>query len=227
MNEIYEDTILKSLLTFSVSQDYNKAKYEWIYSGEVIDHGPIKDQIKKVHCMLCGHSIRYEYIITNKENKKKLGVGSECICNFMNVDPNRLKKDIKINKEKNRKDSLNAFLSMVKRIGNKMVNTTIEKYGIVHFNQFIKNWDEKTGGKTENINNLDISYPALYQAYKITKPQKEVIDKLAYRWSYLSYPKEVNELLPALFNIADYYNEPIDQKIVDDFLKYNKPYGTK
>lgn len=219
MNAVYEEIIVSSLLRYSVSQDYNKAKNEWSYDGEVIDHGPIKDQMGKMHCTLCGHPIRYEYIITNKESKKKIGTGSECITNFMNVDPYRMKKDIKINQEKNRVNSLNAWLSMVKRIGNKMVNTTKEKYGIVEFNQFIDHCSKKT---TEEIKEIS---PGIAEAFRITKPQKEVIDKLAFRWGYLDYPRTVRELIPALINIAEYYGEPVDQKIIDEFLQFNKPFG--
>jgi hypothetical protein len=68
--------------------NYNIAKREWEYRGEVIDHGPLKDQIPKpAECQFCGHKIRYGYRLHNTVNQKIVEVGSECIGNFLEITP--------------------------------------------------------------------------------------------------------------------------------------------
>ena len=68
--------------------DYNIAKREWEYRGEVIDHGPLKDQVPKpAECQFCGHKIRYGYRLHNVVNNKVIEVGSECIGNYLEITP--------------------------------------------------------------------------------------------------------------------------------------------
>ena len=96
MNQIYKDTVIIHLLKLSVNtEDYEKAKKEWEFKGEVIDHGSIKDQKVPVQCALCGHNIRYQYFIENLQNKKKIGVGSECLGNYEIVRAGILESSLK------------------------------------------------------------------------------------------------------------------------------------
>ena len=109
MNAVYEDQLISKLLSLSVSKDIEIAKNEWLFNGEVIDYGPIKDQIKKINCDLCGHPIRYQYIITNKENKRKMGIGSECIGNYTSVHYSRIEGSLKKLKQDQYKKVYDAY----------------------------------------------------------------------------------------------------------------------
>jgi len=88
-NNTYQNLVIKSVLSLSADKAaYERAKREWVYRGEVIDHGPIKEQIPKpAECQFCGHSIRYGYRLHNIVNQKVVEVGSECIGNFMEITP--------------------------------------------------------------------------------------------------------------------------------------------
>jgi hypothetical protein len=88
-NNNYQNCVIEKVLALSAEKNnYNIAKREWVYRGEVIDHGPIKEQIPKpAECQFCGHSIRYGYRLHNTVNQKVVEVGSECIGNFMEITP--------------------------------------------------------------------------------------------------------------------------------------------
>ena len=88
-NNTYQNRVIKSVLSLSADKvAYERAKREWVYRGEVIDHGPIKEQIPKpAECQFCGHPIRYGYRLYNTVNQKVVEVGSECIGNFMEITP--------------------------------------------------------------------------------------------------------------------------------------------
>ena len=88
-NNTYQNRVIKSVLSLSADKvAYERAKREWVYRGEVIDHGPIKEQIPKpAECQFCGHPIRYGYRLHNTVNQKVVEVGSECIGNFMEITP--------------------------------------------------------------------------------------------------------------------------------------------
>jgi NAD-dependent SIR2 family protein deacetylase len=163
MNVIYEDIIIKSLLRFSVNQDYEKAKLEWMFDGEVIDHGPIHDQIKTANCSLCGHQIRYEYVITNKENKKRLGVGSECIGNYGIVHPSRIEGSLKRLKEAQYKKVSDAYNKASWTVHNLKASIRYkidEKDGILGFSNPL-NKEAKRDYETLNLNNEVIVFKLL------------------------------------------------------------------
>ena len=88
-NNTYQNRVIKSVLSLSADKvAYERAKREWVYRGEVIDHGPINEQIPKpAECQFCGHPIRYGYRLHNTVNQKVVEVGSECIGNFMEITP--------------------------------------------------------------------------------------------------------------------------------------------
>lgn len=88
-NNNYQNRVIKNVLGLSAEKlDYDLAKREWEYRGEVLDHGPIKDQIPKLtECQFCGHKIRYGYRLHNVVNNKVVEVGSECIGNFLEITP--------------------------------------------------------------------------------------------------------------------------------------------
>ena len=88
-NNTYQNRVIKSVLSLSVDKvAYERAKREWVYRGEVIDHGPIKEQIPKpAECQFCGHSIRYGYRLHNIVNQKVVEVGIECLGNFLEITP--------------------------------------------------------------------------------------------------------------------------------------------
>ena len=71
-NNTYQNRVIKSVLSLSVDKvAYERAKREWVYRGEVIDHGPMKEQIPKpAECQFCGHPIRYGYRLHNTVNQK-------------------------------------------------------------------------------------------------------------------------------------------------------------
>ena len=88
-NNTYQNCVIKKVLALSAEKvNYDLAKREWDYRGEVVDHGPIKDQIPKpTECQFCGHKIRYGYRLHNVVNNKVVEVGSECIGNFLDITP--------------------------------------------------------------------------------------------------------------------------------------------
>lgn len=88
-NNPYQNRVIKNVLGLSAEKlIYSKAKGEWDYRGEVIDHGPIKEQIPKpAECQFCGHSIRYGYRLHNIVNQKVVEVGIECLGNFLEITP--------------------------------------------------------------------------------------------------------------------------------------------
>ena len=88
-NNTYQNRVIKSVLSLSADKvAYERAKREWVYRGEVIDHGPIKEQIPKpAECQFCGHPIRYGYRLYNTVNQKVVEVGSECSGNFVEITP--------------------------------------------------------------------------------------------------------------------------------------------
>lgn len=85
----YQNRVIKNVLGLSAETvSYSKAKREWEYRGEVIDHGPLKEQIPKpAECQFCGHPIRYGYRLYNSVNQKTVEVGSECLGNFIEITP--------------------------------------------------------------------------------------------------------------------------------------------
>jgi len=85
----YQNRVIKNVLGLSAEKlAYGRAKREWEYRGEVIDHGPLKDQIPKpAECQFCGHPIRYGYRLHNAVNQKVVEVGSECLGNFLEITP--------------------------------------------------------------------------------------------------------------------------------------------
>lgn len=88
-NNTYQNCVIEKVLALSAEKvNYDLAKREWEYRGEVIDYGPIKEQIPKpVECQFCGHKIRYGYRLHNVINNKVVEVGSECIGNFLEITP--------------------------------------------------------------------------------------------------------------------------------------------
>lgn len=85
-------TIISTMLSKSVSNVYDDAKKEWDFNGTVNDYGPVTEQKPPQKCQLCGHPIRYGYILNNSKNTKSVEVGSECINNYMMVTPTVMKK---------------------------------------------------------------------------------------------------------------------------------------
>ena len=85
----YQNCVIENVLAMSAEKNnYNIAKREWDYRGEVIDHGPLKDQVPKpAECDFCGHKIRYGYRLHNTVNQKIVEVGSECVGNFVEITP--------------------------------------------------------------------------------------------------------------------------------------------
>ena len=88
-NNTYQNRVIKNVLGLSAENlNYARAKQEWQYRGEVLDHGPLKEQIPKpAECQFCGHQIRYGYKLHNVVNKTVVEVGSECIGNFLEITP--------------------------------------------------------------------------------------------------------------------------------------------
>ena len=88
-NSPYENCVIEKVLALSAEKNnYNIAKREWEYRGEVTDYGPITEQIPKpAECQFCGHKIRYGYRLHNTVNNKVVEVGSECIGNFLEITP--------------------------------------------------------------------------------------------------------------------------------------------
>jgi hypothetical protein len=89
----YQSRVIKNVLGLSdETVSYSKAKREWAYRGEVMDHGPLKDQIPKpAECQFCGHPIRYGYRLHNVVTARTVEVGSECLGNFIVITPSLAK----------------------------------------------------------------------------------------------------------------------------------------
>ena len=101
MTTMFIITVVKSSLALSLGlvgalsivrfrtaiKEPEELKKEWDFTGKVVDHGPIKDQKPIKRCQLCGHNLRYGYILINSKNNKKVEVGSECIGNYMEITP--------------------------------------------------------------------------------------------------------------------------------------------
>ena len=88
-NNTYQNRVIENVLAMSAEKNnYNIAKREWEYRGEVVDHGPLKEQVPKpAECQFCGHKIRYGYRLHNNINQKTVEVGSECIGNYLEITP--------------------------------------------------------------------------------------------------------------------------------------------
>jgi hypothetical protein len=88
-NNTYQKCVIENVLALSAEKfRYDLAKREWEYRGEVIDYGPVKDQIPKpTECQFCGHKIRYGYRLHNTVNQKIVEVGCECVGNFVEITP--------------------------------------------------------------------------------------------------------------------------------------------
>lgn len=88
-NNTYQNCVIEKVLAMSAEKNnYNIAKREWEYRGEVVDHGPLKDQVPKpAECQFCSHKIRYGYRLHNVVNNKVIEVGSECIGNYLEITP--------------------------------------------------------------------------------------------------------------------------------------------
>jgi hypothetical protein len=112
-NNTYQNCVIEKVLAMSAEKlNYDLAKREWEYRGEVTDHGPIKDQIPKpAECQFCGHKIRYGYRLHNTVNQKIVEVGSECIGNFLEITPG-LASVLDIDKRTARKRRKNEQIKM-------------------------------------------------------------------------------------------------------------------
>ena|SRR5690554_6788088 len=127
-NNNYQNRVIKNVLGLSAEKlNYDRAKREWEYRGEVLDHGPIKEQIPKpVECQFCGHKIRYGYRLHNNINHKVVEVGSECIGNFLEITPSiasnldadkrAARKRRKNEQLKMRRDLYNSALAEVRKV---------------------------------------------------------------------------------------------------------------
>jgi hypothetical protein len=127
-NNTYQNCVIENVLAMSAEKNnYNIAKREWEYRGEVIDHGPLKDQIPKpAECQFCGHKIRYGYRLHNVVNNKVIEVGSECVGNFVEITPSlasaldtdkrTASKRRKNEQIKMRRDLYNSALAEVRKV---------------------------------------------------------------------------------------------------------------
>jgi hypothetical protein len=127
-NNTYQNCVIENVLAMSVEKNnYELAKREWEYCGEVLDHGPIKDQIPKpAECQFCGHKIRYGYRLHNVVNNKVIEVGSECIGNYLEIthslastleaDKRTARKRRKNKQIKMRRDLYNLAQSEVRKV---------------------------------------------------------------------------------------------------------------
>ena len=95
----YEMTLISSILAKSVSVVYDEAKREWDFTGTVNDYGPVNQQKPTQKCQLCGHPIRYGYILNNKKNSNIVEVGSECVGNYLNISDKLIDKMNKAKKK--------------------------------------------------------------------------------------------------------------------------------
>jgi hypothetical protein len=112
-NNTYQNCVIEKVLALSVEKNnYELAKREWEYRGEVIDHGPLKDQLPKpAECQFCGHKIRYGYRLHNVVNHKVVEVGSECIGNFLEITPS-IASNLEADKRTARKRRKNEQIKM-------------------------------------------------------------------------------------------------------------------
>ncbi len=127
-NSPYENCVIEKVLTLSAEKNnYDIAKKEWEYHGEVDDHGPLKNQIPKpAECEFCGHKIRYGYRLHNNINQKTVEVGSECVGNFLEITPviafaldtdkRAARKRRKNEQIKMRRDLYNSALGEVRKV---------------------------------------------------------------------------------------------------------------
>jgi hypothetical protein len=127
-NNNYQNRVIKNVLGLSAEKlNYDLAKREWEYRGEVLDHGPIKDQVPKpAECQFCGHKIRYGYRLHNTVNHKAVEVGSECVGNFLEITPalasaldadkRAARKRRKNEQLKMRRDLYNSALAEVRKV---------------------------------------------------------------------------------------------------------------
>lgn len=112
-NNNYQNCVIEKVLALSDEKNnYDLAKREWQYRGEVVDHGPLKDQIPKpAECQFCGHKIRYGYLLHNTVNHKVVEVGSECIGNFLEITPS-IASNLEADKRTARKRRKNEQIKM-------------------------------------------------------------------------------------------------------------------
>ena len=118
-NNTYQNCVIEKVLAMSAEKNnYNIAKREWEYRGDVVDHGPFKDQIPKpAECQFCGHKIRYGYRLHNNINHKVVEVGSECIGNFLEITPS-IASNLDADKRAARKRRKNEQLKMRREVYN-------------------------------------------------------------------------------------------------------------
>ncbi len=118
-NNNYQNRVIKNVLALSAEKlNYARAKREWKYRGEVVDHGPIKEQIPKpAECEFCGHKIRYGYRLHNVVNNKVVEVGSECVGNFLEITPS-IASNLDADKRATKKRRKNEQLKMRREIYN-------------------------------------------------------------------------------------------------------------
>ena len=142
-NNNYQDRVIKNVLGLSAEKlNYDRAKREWEYRGEVLDHGPIKEQIPKpAECQFCGHKIRYGYRLHNNINHKVVEVGSECVGNFLEITPT-IAYSLDADKRAARKRRKNEELKMRREIYN-LVQGEVRKVriAICSFNRCQKDRD--------------------------------------------------------------------------------------
>lgn len=142
-NNNYQNRVIKNVLGLSAEKlNYDLAKREWEYRGEVVDHGPLKDQIPKpTECQFCGHKIRYGYRLHNVVNNKVIEVGSECIGNFLEITPS-IASNLDTDKRAARKRRKNEQLKMRREIYN-LVQAEVRKVriAICAFNRCQKDRD--------------------------------------------------------------------------------------
>lgn len=86
----YDEIVASVIMPLSSSPDLDTALREWEFTGEIIEYP--KGDIRS--CELCGHPLRYHYVIRNRRNGSVLKVGSECVYNFpyIRVDVEKLRK---------------------------------------------------------------------------------------------------------------------------------------
>lgn len=139
--EAYEGTVIEAVLRHSVSKNYNEAKREWEYRGEVIDYGPLKDQKIPAECHACGHPIRYGYILHNRKNNKRMQVGSECVGNFLaiHVRPSKLKQDAERCKARKYHDAHQEIWNQYLKVNKGMEDYFKKKFGLVSISGFLGN----------------------------------------------------------------------------------------
>ena len=126
-NNTYQNCVIENVLAISAEKNnYNIAKREWEYRGEVIDHGPLKDQIPKpTECQFCGHKIRYGYRLHNTVNQKLVEVGSECIGNFLEITPT-ITYTLDTDKRAAMKQRRNRQLKMRREIYNSVLGEVVK-----------------------------------------------------------------------------------------------------